>query len=309
MLLASAMLLAPAALGRAETVTLGLLADGPQTASFAVNIARAVDHEGGLRILPVVGKGPVQSLSDLLKLREIDAALVPSDTLLYMERNNLMEGVADKVAYLVRLAALDVHLVAREGIATPADLAGRTVAIGGADSAAFVAGQLLVKETGLAKATIEADGADAVAAVLAGKADAALLVGRKPLAELAGVAVESRLRLLAVAAPSGLDSTYAPSLLSDADYPRLVKADEPVETVSAALVVAVFNWKKGSAQYRVLERFAAALFAALQPASGGDAGLNLAASVPGWSRHEAAEGVLSERAAEAEAAASPTVEN
>ena len=113
---------------------------------------------------------------------------------------------------------------------------------------------------------------------------------------LAALTSESGIHLLQVTAPGGLEDTYAPSLITADDYPKLVSAEQPVETISASLVIAAFNWKRGSPQYAKLRRLAEQLFTVLQPGSSSDASLNLAASVPGWKRHPAAEDALASHA-------------
>ncbi|HUR43883.1 MAG TPA: TAXI family TRAP transporter solute-binding subunit [Aestuariivirga sp.] len=276
----------------ANVPTVGVLAATPDEFALLLRLARAIDHENGMRILPMQGKGPVQTLTDLVSLKGIDAALVSSDTLAFMERNGLLEGFGSKISFILRLSTLDVHVIARSGIETLADLDGKTVAIGPASSDSYVAGQLLLEAAGASVRTIEANGATALRAVTEGKADAAILVGRKPLSEIKALQASSELHLLDVAAPEGLQEIYAPSLVTHEDYPQLIGAEHAVETVSAALVIAVFNWQRGSPQYDKVRSFTDGLFSALQPGGASDASLNLAASVPGWARHRAVEEAL-----------------
>ena len=283
---------APAPSRAAEAQAFGVLADTPQSLVVLQRLAPAVEHASGVRILPMAGKGPVQTLTDLIKLRGIDAALVSSDTLAYMERNNLIGGLDSKLAFIVRLGGLDIHVIARKGIDSLADLGGKTVVTGRTSGEAFAAGEFLRDAAGTAAKTVPGDGAEAVRAVAEGRADAAILVGHKPLPELRGLTSAQGLHLLSLEAPDGLSGTYAPALLSHADYPQLIGADSPVQTVSASLAIAVFNWRKGTAQYERTRRLAAALFETLQPTPDQDAGMNLAAAVPGWTRHGTAEDVL-----------------
>lgn len=306
------LLLAPIPLSRAassDDTVVGVLAATPDELTLLLRLSNAVDHENGLRIVPMAGKGPVQTLTDLFYIRGVDAVLVPSDTLAFMERNGLLDNIGSKFAFVVRLFPLDVHVVARTGIDSLADLDGKIVAAGPSASASYVAGQFLLGTTGISAKTIEADGEAAVRAVADGNADAAILVGRKPLSELKSLGADSALHLIDVAAPEGLQDIYAPSLVTHDDYPQLVEAARPVETISAALVVAVLDRQRGMPQYAKVRRFADGLFTALQRGSGGDASLNLAASVPGWNRHPAVVEALKSHAEKLQAATQTNAEN
>ncbi len=289
-------LLAPSLAANPSDTVVGVLASTPAQFALLQRLSRAVDHENGLRILPMAGKGPVTTLSDLLELKGIDAALVSSDAMAFMSRNGLATDLDGKLTLIVRLSALDIHVIARQGINSLSDLAGKTVVMGPTSSDSYVAGYFLFAASGIAAKLVEANAADSIRAVAGGSADAAILVGRKPMAELAALIPESGIHLLQVTAPGGLEDTYAPSLITANDYPKLVSAEQPVETISASLVIAAVNWKRGSPQYAKLKRLAEQLFNALQPGGSSDASLNLAASVPGWKRHPSAEDALASHA-------------
>jgi len=287
----------------------GVLAATADDLAFLLRLSHAVDHENGLRIVPMVGKGPVQTLTDLFYIRGVDAALVPSDTLAFMERNGLLDGIGSKFAFVLRLFPLDVHVIARSGINSLADLEGKTLVTGPTASASYVAGQFLLEAAGVSANTIEASGAAAVRAVTEGEADAAILMGRKPLAELKLIGPDSGLHLINVAAPDELQDTYAPSLVTNEDYPHLVTVEFPVETISASLVVAVLDRQRGTPQYAKVQRLAEGLFIAFQRGSGDDASLNFAASVPGWNRHGAVAAALKTHAEKLQAATQSQAEN
>ncbi len=295
---ALALPMAGQASGGADDGTIGVIADTPELFALLLQIGRGLDHVEGLRLLPIAGKGPIQTLTDLVQLRGVDAALLTSDTLGYAKSNGLLPDIDDKVSFLVRLSGLDVHVIARKGIKSFSDLDGKTIATGSTGSSSFIAAELLTSAAGLSARLFVADGLDAVAAVVGGKADAAILVGRKPLGPLKQA---KGLHLISVTFPGALPESYAPALLSHEDYPQLIAKGQSVETLSASLVVAAFNWKRGSPQYQRTRQFADALFSALQPGGENDANINLAASVPGWRRHVAAEDALKSRAGKLQA--------
>jgi uncharacterized protein len=285
----------------ADRVTaIGVMADTADDLGLAMRMAAAVDHQDGLRILPIAGKGPAQTLNDLIHLKGVDAAVLPADTLAYAAKEGLLDVAPAKLSYLLKLGTADVHLLARKDVATLSDLAGRRVAMGTTADSAFIAAHLLVQAAGIAVEDVPLAGDAAISAVAEGSVDAAFLVGPKPLAALATLKPRG-LRLVPLAAAAEAATAYAPALLSSDDYPALIRKGETVETVSSALILAVFEWPRGSAQGQVIGRLAAGLFQALEPAGSAGAGLNFAATVPGWTRARAADDELTARAARAQA--------
>ena len=81
------------------------------------------------------------------------------------------------------------------------------------------------------------------------------------------------------------------------DYPNLLQGAERVDTVAVPAVLAVFNWSKNSDRYLKVQRFVEYLFARwdrLQkpPFHPKWREVNLAATVPGWTRFSAAQEML-----------------
>src|SRR5258707_786681 len=83
-----------------------VMADTPLSLAVLQRLAPMMERGGSLRVLPVAGKGPVQTLTDLASLHDVDAVLVSSDALGYMNRNGLVGGLADKLGFLVKLGGL-----------------------------------------------------------------------------------------------------------------------------------------------------------------------------------------------------------
>lgn len=90
---------------------------------------------------------------------------------------------------------------------------------------------------------------------------------------------------------------YALGEFTAQDYPTLVGAGERVDTIGVPSVLAVYNWPKGSDRYRKVEHFIEALFTKWDkfqkpPFHPGWREINLAATVPGWTRYSVAEEML-----------------
>ena len=279
------------ALAADKQETLGLIADGPYRTALAMRIARGIDHRGGLRILPVIGKSPAQNLADLMELRGIDLAIVPSDSMAFIGLQGLMPDLGGKIDYLVKLANVDVHVLGGPAIRSLPDLKGKRVAIGSAAHASYETSLTLLDSLKLDVTVLPLNGSDAIAAVKAGTADAAILVGVSPLPEIGKLTQADGLHLVAIPPEPGTGGFYSPSLLTDKLYPGLLNGSGPVETVSSSLVIAAVRWPKGSPQQQRLARFTGVLFASLLEDSAG-AGINLNAEVPGWTRSQASEQAL-----------------
>ena len=266
--------------------TFGLIADGPYRTALATRIARGVDHRDGIRILPVIGKSPAQNLADLAEVRGIDLALVPSDSLGFAGAQGLIRGASGKFDYLVKLANLDIHVLAGPSIRSITDLKNKRVAVGSATRASYETSAMLFAALGLSVTSLPLDSGEAIAAVKSGDAAAAVLIGVTPLPEVARLGRSDGLHLVAVPPRAELAAFYAPSLIGAANYPALLEQGQSVETVSSSLVLAAVRWPQGSPQQAALTRFATALFASLLE-DGAGPGINLNAAVPGWTRSEA----------------------
>ena len=290
------------------TTTIGMMADTPQHFDVVLRLSAGLDHQGGLRILPIAGKGPLQTLNDLIHLEGIDAALLPSDVLAYARANGLINVADKKLSYLVKLGHLDIHLLAGKDVGSLQDLAGKRIAIGTSVEPSYITGHFLLEAAGLEFEEVPLGGAAAVKAVAEGDADAALLLGEEPLPELSSVKTRN-LHLVPLQAPAAAAEVYAPALISHDDYPALLKKGDTVESLSTALIVAVFEWPRGSPQENVTAALADGLYRVLQPDNSQSAGINFTATVPGWQRARVADDILKKRAARFTQSQLATTEN
>ena len=60
---------------------------------IAEDLANVIDDGATRRVLPVIGKGAVQNITDLKLLRGIDMAIVQTDVLDYARQQNLFPGI------------------------------------------------------------------------------------------------------------------------------------------------------------------------------------------------------------------------
>src|SRR5919109_1244865 len=95
--------------------TVGLISGGV-TGTYvriAADLANALDDGYELRVLPIIGKGSVRNIEDLVLLRGIDVAIVQSDVLDFYKRAGLAPIIEQKISYITKLYNEEVHVLAR----------------------------------------------------------------------------------------------------------------------------------------------------------------------------------------------------
>ena len=76
----------------ANTVTLITGTIGGTYVQFGADLASVLDDGNKLRVLPIVGRGSVQSVADILFLQGVDLGIVRADTLDYLEKKGFAKG-------------------------------------------------------------------------------------------------------------------------------------------------------------------------------------------------------------------------
>src|SRR5215468_11020295 len=94
---------------------------------IAEDLANLIDDGATRRVVPVVGKGSLQNLTDLKYLRGIDMAIVQSDALDYAKEQRVLPGIENSMTYVTRLYNEEFHLLAGPKIRNVSDLANKKV--------------------------------------------------------------------------------------------------------------------------------------------------------------------------------------
>jgi TRAP transporter TAXI family solute receptor len=279
---------------KANAGTVGIISGGVDGTyvRIAADLSSVLDDGDRLRILPVIGKGSLQNISDILFLRGIDIGIVQSDVLAYAKRQPPYPGVERSVQYITKLYDEELHVLARQDIARIEELAGRKVNIDLNGSGTSMTASLVFERLGIEIDPAHDDQALALEKLRRGDISALVYVAGKPARLFRDLRPEDGLHLLAVPSTDALLETYLPASFTSDDY-ELVR-DAPVETIAVGAVMAVYAWAPGSERYRKVEQFVQSFFgnfdAFLEPprhAKWKD--VNLAAEVPGWTRFPAAE--------------------
>ena len=273
---------------RANANVVGVISgglDGTYT-RFAADLATVLDDVDGLRILPIIGKGSFQNLSDLLYLRGVDVAIVQSDVLAAAAQQNAFPGITQHVQYITKLYDEEVHVFARPGIERLSDLAGKLVSMDNRGSGTAMTATLLFSRLGIAVQPVYDPTVDATEKLRRGDIAAMVRVTGKP-ARFTTPLPEGT-RLLAVPLSESLLETYLPASFASTDYPALVPAGETVETVAVGAVLAAYNHQNPDRRERLV-RFSRALALKFDsfmrpPRHPKWRDVTLTATVPGWTR-------------------------
>jgi uncharacterized protein len=268
----------------------------------------------GLRVLPILGVGGIQTLNDMLFLRAIDMGIVDHDDMIALKPRDpqLYGNIENRIQYITKLFNTELHVLARKDIKTFADLNGKKVNVSFKDSNTDVtAGRLFdmlhmhVEKTYF--------GPDAAVSKLAkGEITAMMIVSGAPHAGISRLKADDGVHFLQLddASMPGYDlapvfAEYLPGELTHEMYPNLITEDAPVQTVVNRALLVTYAWPEGSTQYQKTVRFVNSFFEKISrfretgfhPKWGE---VNLWADVPGWTRFKpAAEWLASHKVATA----------
>jgi TRAP transporter TAXI family solute receptor len=276
---------------RANSGTVGVITGGVDGTyiRIAADLASVLDDGEVLRVLPILGKGSVQNIADIMLLRGIDIGIVQSDALFFARNRRLIPGIDSMIQYIAKLYDEEIHILARQDIRTLRDLSGNVVNIDLPGSGTAMTAALLFGMLGIQPRTAQDTQDVALTKLRQGEIAAMAFVAGKPARLFSGIPAGSGLHFLPVPATSALIETYLPSTLETADYPNLIPQGESVETIAVGAVMAVYAWQPGSERHRKVARFVEAFqsrFATFlrPPRHPKWKDVNLSAQVPGWVR-------------------------
>jgi TRAP-type uncharacterized transport system substrate-binding protein len=284
---------------RINSWTVGIAAgNGSGTAfTFVEEMRRVLDDGDNMRVLPIITRGVPANLDDLLYLRGVDIAVAQSDAFEYFRTNRKINNLNKRVNYILRFPIAEVQVIARPDIRSLEDLRGKRVDLGPPGTSTTLTTPLIFQRLGINVQEVKLPNPFSPAAyqrIAKGEADAAVRVSQKPLSHVAQIPPNSGLHLVPIPFNKVFADLYAIGEFTHEDYPNLVPEGQRVDTLAVPFVLAAYNWPKDSDRYRKVEKFVVKLFENWEklrqpPFAAKWRDINLAATVPGWTRLPAAE--------------------
>jgi len=264
---------------------------------LAAEMATALDDGDNLRILPIVSYGAAANLDDLLYLRGVDVAVTQSDVFEYFRTQRKTSNLENRVHYIIRLPVSEMHVLARDEIKSIEDLRGKKVSFGPAGSASSLTGSIVFQRLGVQVEQVLVDNPSALQKLKSGEIAALVRVIGKPIDFFAKIPPNSGLHFVPIPFSKTFADYYTVGELTRQEYPTLVPEGGRVDTIAVPAVLAVFNWPKNTDRYRRVQRFVEALFTKWDkfgqpPRHPKWRDVNLAATVPGWTRWAPAQDML-----------------
>jgi TRAP transporter TAXI family solute receptor len=273
----------------ANTVTLITGTIGGTYVQIGADLASVLDDGNKLRVLPIVGRGSVQSVADILFLQGVDIGIVRSDTLDYLEKKGIAKDIKRQFTFVTKLYNEEMTIIAPKSVRTIKDLAGKRVSVDLPNGGTFVTALTVAERIGLKADFAYIEQRIAMEKLKKGELDAVIVVGGKPYKSVSTFQNDGRFHLVTVDYDRPLQGDYLPASLTAKDYPNLIAEGETVDTIAVPAVLAAYNWSQGSDRYRKLSQFVEAFFTkfpTLQnpPFHPKWREVSLAAPLQGWTR-------------------------
>src|SRR5439155_3117063 len=168
---------------------------------------------------------------------------------------------------------------------------------GPAGSASSLTGTIVFQRLGVKVEHVLLDNATALTKLKSGELAALVRVIGKPVGFFAHIPANSGLHLVPIPFSKTFTDMYTLGEFTGEEYPTLIPLGEKIDTIAVPAVLAVFNWPKNTDRYRRVQRFTEALFTNwdkfLEPYRHPKwRDINLAATVPGWTRWSVADEML-----------------
>ncbi len=278
----------------ANTVTLITGTIGGTYVQIGADLASVLDDGNKLRVLPIVGRGSVQSVADILFLQGVDLGIVRADTLDYLERKGFAKDIKKQFTYVTKLYNEEMQIIAPKSINSLRDLEGKTVSVDLPNGSTFVTVLTVAERLGVKANWVYIEQRIAMEKLKNGEVDAVIVVGGKPYKSVSNFKNDGRFHLVKVDYEKPLQGDYLPATLTSKDYPNLIAEGESVDTIAVPALLAAYNWAPNTDRYRKIANFVDAFFTKFPqfqhpPFHPKWKEVSLAAPLPGWTRLPAAQ--------------------
>ena len=267
----------------------GLLEGAPLR--LAAEVARVVNEENKLHVLPIVTRGATENVNSLLYLKGVDAAIINTDAL--EEYKAEVPYIERRLVYILSLFPSELHIFVRPEIRSLEDLKGKKVNFNTQGTAAAYSGPLIFSRLGLDVEKMFIPHQVALEQMKRGEVSAVVFITSKPVDAFLKGRWDPGFKFLPVEYDNRFEDYYLPSSIESTDYPSLVPKTERIATIAVPTVLVSYNWPQNSDRYRRVARLVENLFSRIGrlQSPGFDPkwkDVNLRASVPGLERFRAA---------------------
>ncbi len=273
---------------------------------MAEDIQNVVDQPkvpGGLRVLPILGRGGAHNALDVLLLKGVDMGVMEKDDLLVATKKEpvVFATGAQRLQYIAKIANNDYQLIARQEIKSIYDLKGKKVNFLKKMSSTNLACETIFKALNIDVEPVFFDQETASAKLRRGEISAFARFAPAPHGAFKGFRASDGFHFLPIDAdvlPPGdyakLLKKYSPTLLTNEIYPALVPPDQPVPSVAGSLLLFTYAWPAGTERYgrmiNFVDRFFSNISKFKKPGRHPQwKAINLAYDVPGWTRFKPAQ--------------------
>jgi TRAP-type uncharacterized transport system substrate-binding protein len=273
-------------------------------ARFAEDIRNVTNdlRPDGLRVLPVLGVGGLQTLNDVLFLRGIDMGVVDEDNVRLLKQRNpaLYWDIEQRVQYIAKLYNSEFHVLARNDIKSYADLRGKKVNFNLKDSQTDVSADVVFNGLGIDVERSYYDNDEAIRRLKDGELAAMIILTGAPQAGLAKLTADDGVHFLPLDEQSmpgqnvgPILQTYLPTELTHEEYPALIPDGTSVHTIGNRALLVTYAWPENSPRYNRVAKFVADFFGKIDqfqsPARHPKwREFNAEADIPGWTRFKPA---------------------
>src|ERR1700754_3249137 len=160
----------------ANTVTLMSGTIGGTYVQFGADLASVLDDGNKLRVLPIVGRGSVQSVADILFLQGVDLGIVRSDTLDYLERKGFAKDIKKQFTYVTKLYNEEMQMIAPKSVTNINQLNGKKVSVDLPNGGTFVTAAIVFERLGIKPNFLYIEQRIAMEKMRAGEIDAVIAV-------------------------------------------------------------------------------------------------------------------------------------
>jgi TRAP-type uncharacterized transport system substrate-binding protein len=278
------------------TVTVITAPAGGATSVFGSDMARVLDDDEAVRVLPVLGKGPVRNVIDVLYLKSIDMGIITTDVPEFYKLQYKIPDVTSKLRYVAKLYHNEVHVIARTSIKSIFDLEGKRIVA--PTDVGYYAARVILSRLNIKAASFDnqTDDARSIQKIIDGEADAYIVSTGKvfPLARNMIKNENRALHLVPIPYDRRLQDLYLPTTLSSEEYPNLLSPGETIETLAASQLLVAYDWPENSERYKKVARFVDAFFSKIDefkkpPRHPKWSESSIVAAIPGWQRFKAAD--------------------